>query len=102
MAQQSPLVDQMPLPPRLLSLEEIAAILGIHQRTAWKWYSQGMPRVFGAGKIVRFDYAEVINWLKIRGNQSGHRPPPPISSKASAYGRAVLAATRPRRTPPQP
>lgn len=48
---------------KLLTIEELCEWLQIGRATAWRWRKEGLPSI-QYGKTVRFDKAEVLEWLK--------------------------------------
>ena len=51
---------------KLLSKKELADKLGIAEITINRLLTKGLPRI-KVGRQVRFDYVEVLEWLKNRG-----------------------------------
>ena len=47
----------------LITKEELAKKCKVHVNTIDSWRKNGMPEI-KQGKSVRFDYADVISWLK--------------------------------------
>jgi excisionase family DNA binding protein len=48
---------------RLLTVDELCEWLQIGRATLWRWRKQGMPYI-KHGNSVRFDKADVLEWLK--------------------------------------
>jgi excisionase family DNA binding protein len=46
----------------LLTASEIAAVLGVHRSTVYRWVAHGCPAVETAGRRLRFDLAAVNAW----------------------------------------
>ena len=50
--------------PELLSTAEVAGMLGVGQRSVWRWSHSGvMPSPIRIGNAVRFRRAEILRWL---------------------------------------
>lgn len=55
--------------PPLMSVREVAALLGVHRRTVWTWSGSGkMPAPVRVGaKVVRWRRRDVEKWLGLEG-----------------------------------
>lgn len=49
---------------RLLTIEEISSALGVSQKTIYKWSHLGTIPIARAGRLLRFDEAAVMEWLR--------------------------------------
>lgn len=49
---------------RLLTLAEISEVLGVSQKTIYKWSHLGTIPVARAGRLLRFNEADVMEWLR--------------------------------------
>lgn len=58
----------------MLNKKELAQKLSISVSMVNKLLTQGMPRI-NIGKSVRFEYEEVVKWIKERQNQGGQGLP---------------------------
>lgn len=58
----------------MLNKKELAQKLSISVSMVNKLLTQGMPRI-NIGKSVRFEYEEVVKWIKERQNQVGQGLP---------------------------
>ncbi len=52
----------------LLTVDELAAKLGISRRTVFQLRKEGLPVVVIRAKAVRYDLDDVLRWLKSRPN----------------------------------
>ena len=52
--------------PRLLTVRELAAFLGLHQKTIYDWSSRGELPCLRLGNRLRFDPNDVLRWLSAR------------------------------------
>lgn len=50
----------------LITTKELSSLLKVTRQTIGNWRREGMP-FMKFGTTVRFDYDEVIEWLKERG-----------------------------------
>lgn len=48
---------------KLLNTEELALKLRVHTNSIYSWRKKGMPYI-KAGRNMRYDYDDVVNWLK--------------------------------------
>ena len=56
-----------PLPGRLLSVQEVAALLQVPVKTMYQWRCQGDgPTPIKVGRYVRFDPGDVALWIQGR------------------------------------
>ena len=51
------------MPEGLLTTAELCERLQVGRTTVWRWRKEGMPFI-KYGNSVRFDWTEVITWLK--------------------------------------
>ena len=58
----------------MLNKKELAQKLSISVSMVNKLLTQGMPRI-NIGKSIRFEYEEVVKWIKERQNQVGQGLP---------------------------
>lgn len=50
---------------KLMTVEEVAAYLGVPKATTYSWASRGLgPRRYRVGKYVRYRMADVDAWLE--------------------------------------
>jgi len=49
---------------RLLTPAQIAELLGVSQKTIYKWSHHGTIPVVRAGRLLRFDESDVMNYFK--------------------------------------
>ena len=49
--------------PALLTVREVAAYLGVHDKTVYAWVERGSIPHYKIGGRVRFDIAQVQQWL---------------------------------------
>ena len=54
----------------MLTTEELAKFMAVHENTIYNWARKGMPRI-KVGNTVRYDLEEVVEWLKERGGEDG-------------------------------
>lgn len=53
--------------PRYLNRREAGTVLGVAERTLEKWAELGIgPPQYKLGKAIRYDLAELIEWVKAR------------------------------------
>lgn len=52
--------------PRLLTVRDLAAFLGVHEKTVYAWVERGSMPHYKIGGRVRFDSAQVQKWLRSR------------------------------------
>ena len=52
---------------RLLTVEEVAKLLGVAISTVYGWTSRRKIPFRKAGSLLRFDYEEIIEWSKRNG-----------------------------------
>ncbi len=61
---------QQPAPPptvgQLLSLKEVAARLGVHSATLYRYRAQGLPVIYVSRKNVKVDEQDLNRWLAAR------------------------------------
>lgn len=57
----------MPMEPRWLSVEEIAAHLGIKPDTVYKWIERRKMPAHKVGRLWKFQTAEVDAWVRSGG-----------------------------------
>jgi excisionase family DNA binding protein len=86
-----------PAPPRLIEVDELAAVLGIGRWSAYRWAAQGRIPCVRAGRKVRFELERVIAALRSEGPRVGASPATP-SVQVTAGSRAMRTA-RPHETP---
>jgi excisionase family DNA binding protein len=57
---------------RLLTIEDVAEILGVPKSTCYGWRSRREgPRSFRVGRWVRYDPRDVAEWIESQKSQSG-------------------------------
>jgi excisionase family DNA binding protein len=55
------------IPDRLLSVQDVAALLQIPIKTIYDWRCRGVgPRPIRMGRYLRFDPADVARWVEQR------------------------------------
>lgn len=52
--------------PRLLTVRELAAFLGLHEKTIYDWSARGELPCLRLGNRLRFDPNDVTRWLSAR------------------------------------
>ncbi len=52
--------------PALLTVREVAIYLGVHEKTVYAWVERGAMPHYKIGGRVRFDRAQVQQWLHSR------------------------------------
>lgn len=53
------------LPEPMLSVDDVAARLGVPRQTIYEWRRQGRgPRGYRIGRYLRFDAVEVEGWIE--------------------------------------
>ena len=50
--------------PSLLSVEELAAYLGLKKQTIYNWLNQGRICGIKIGKVWRFEKSDIEKWLR--------------------------------------
>lgn len=56
--------DLLSNPERLLTVEQLAAVVGVPAQTVYKWSAAGTgPRRLRVGKYIRFRASDVREWL---------------------------------------
>ena len=86
-----------PTPPRLVEVDELAAVLGVTRWSVYRWAAQGRIPCVRAGRKVRFELERVIAALRSEGPRVEASPAMP-SVQVTAGSRATRMA-RPRETP---
>ena len=62
------------LPVRLLSVQEVAAVVQVPVKTIYQWRHRGEgPRPMRLGKYLRFDPVDVATWIEARKVCSAER-----------------------------
>ena len=56
------------MPEDLISTKELCEKLNISRQSVWNFRNQGMPVAWRSGKIIRYNYVDVLNWLDKRNN----------------------------------
>ncbi len=65
--------SQSTIARRFGSEGDVEALTGINKRTLQKWRMFGKgPRFYRAGGMVRYDLAEVEDWLRATASDRGH------------------------------
>lgn len=54
------------LPDDLMKTKELCDKLKISRQTVWNFRKQGMPVAWRSGKIIRYNYVDVLNWMDKR------------------------------------
>jgi len=54
------------LPEELFTTAEICKRFKVSRQAIFQWRKQGMPVAWQSGVIIRYDLAEVLNWLDKR------------------------------------
>ncbi len=55
------------VPDRLLSVEDLARLLQVPMKTLYQWRYQRLgPKPIRVGRYLRYDPADVTQWLKAR------------------------------------
>jgi excisionase family DNA binding protein len=86
-----------PAPPRLVEVDELAAVLGVTRWSVYRWAAQGRIPCVRAGRKVRFELERVIVALRSEGPRAEASPAVP-SVQVTAGSRATRTA-RPHETP---
>ena len=63
-------------PPTVLSPDEIAAILGVHRNTVWRWLATGKLPGRKVGRIWLTTATALETWLDGLAPTPGHQHPP--------------------------
>lgn len=53
----------------LVTIKQLEELLQVSRQTIYDWRKEGMPYIQINGRSVRFDYDEVIEWLKSRSRE---------------------------------
>jgi len=53
-------------PPRLLRVPELAALLGVHEKTIYDWVARRRLPCLRLGNRLRFDPNDIARWLASR------------------------------------
>lgn len=59
------------LPEDLISTTELCDKLKLSRQAIYNFRKQGMPVAFRSGKIIRYNYIDVLNWLDKRNLTGG-------------------------------
>ena len=86
-----------PAPPRLVEVDEIAAVLGVTRWSVYRWAAQGRIPCVRAGRKVRFELERVIAALRSEGPRVEASPAMP-SVQVTTDSHATRTV-RPRETP---
>jgi excisionase family DNA binding protein len=79
-----------PAPPRLVEVDEIAAVLGVTRWSVYRWAAQGRIPCVRAGRKVRFELERVIAALRSEG--------PRVEASRAMPSVQVTAGSRAMRT----
>jgi excisionase family DNA binding protein len=60
-------LEQLRVCRRLLTAEELAALLNVSEKTVYRWSKSGSLPSVRLGTLVRFEPAAVSVWLRERG-----------------------------------
>ena len=71
-------------PQDAMNLKEVAALLGMSERTIYNWAQTKYIPAFKLGKSWRFKKAEILNWMET--NRSGKTPDNSMLGFSSSYG----------------
>jgi len=63
------MIKVTPMPDNLVSTAFICEKLGITRQAIWNFRQQGMPVAWRSGRIIRYSYVDVLNWLDKRNNK---------------------------------
>lgn len=73
---------------QLLSIEDLAAYLGVPRQTIYDWRVDGRgPRALKIGKRLRFTVADVRTWVDAQAERSPGRPAAGGSAGRAGSGR---------------
>lgn len=50
----------------LISTKQLCEKLSLSRQAIWNYRQQGMPVAFRAGKLIRYNFVDVLNWLDNR------------------------------------
>lgn len=56
------------LPDDLITTAELCEKLSISRQTVFNFRKKGMPIAFRSGKIIRYNYVDVLNWMDKRNS----------------------------------
>ena len=57
------LTEHVPIVPRLLTLQQVAAYVGLSPHTVYRYVSQRKIPHVKLGKVLKFDRAEIDRWI---------------------------------------
>lgn len=63
---QATLEPRTPALPKLLTVRELAQVLGIHEKTVYDWVAKGQLPCVRLGNRLRFLPSDVSRWLQAR------------------------------------
>lgn len=59
------------MPDDLISTTELCNKLKLSRQAIYNFRKQGMPVAFRSGKIIRYSYIDVLNWMDKRNRTGG-------------------------------
>ena len=68
------LTEHVPIAPRLLTLQQVAAYVGLSPHTVYRYVSQRKIPHVKLGKVLKFDRAEIDRWITAHAVKV-YRPP---------------------------
>ena len=59
-------MEGKPLPDVLITTADLCKKLRLSRQTIFNFRKQGMPVAFRTGKIIRYNFVDVLNWMDNR------------------------------------
>ena len=85
------------MPERWLSVDEIAAHIGVNPDTIYKWITRKSMPAHKVGRLWKFLASEVDQWVK--GGLAGASEIPPASQQSKETLGDSATANRPKKKP---
>jgi len=63
---------------KLLKVDDVAEITRLSSVTIYKWAEEGKIPSFRLGNRVRFDYEEIMQWIKEKKRERTKQPALPV------------------------
>lgn len=54
---------------KLIDIKELAERMGVSEQQIYKLQREGLPKIKISHKVTRYDWEDVVNWLKERDSQ---------------------------------
>ncbi len=70
--------------PRLMSVRQIAEVLGVAVQTIYGWVSQGRLPIVKVGRRTMFHPVEVERWIEMRSRKERDTLPAPVRMAGSS------------------